>query len=172
MEVPRLGVELELPAYTIAMPDLSHVCDLHHSSRQHQILNPPIKARDWTCILMDLVRFVSAEPRWELFTQAFQKAILIDRGHGIGPIALSPSSCIHTVCQPWDEHQGARDEWGGHRPVGSLTDGSSTEQLSAPENYVCGSRWTEARAAKAQRCTLTNASSRKVAEQRLKTSAV
>ena len=119
-----------------------------------------------------LVRFVSAEPRWELFTQAFQKAILIDRGHGIGPIALSPSSCIHTVCQPWDEHQGARDEWGGHRPVGSLTDGSSTEQLSAPENCVCGSRWTEARAAKAQRCTLTNASSRKVAEQRLKTSAV
>ena len=37
MEVPRLGVELEpqLPAYTIAtaMPDLSRVCNLHHSSQ-------------------------------------------------------------------------------------------------------------------------------------------
>ena len=38
MEVPRLGVELELKplAYTtaMAMPDPSHICDLHHSSWQ------------------------------------------------------------------------------------------------------------------------------------------
>ena len=44
MEVPRLWVEseLQLPAYTIAtaMPDLSCVCHLHHSSWQRQILNP------------------------------------------------------------------------------------------------------------------------------------
>ena len=50
MEVPRLGVELklELPAYTTATAtqDLRHVCDLHHSSRQHQILNPLSEARD------------------------------------------------------------------------------------------------------------------------------
>ena len=43
MEVPRLGVESELLplAYTtaIAMPDPSHICDLH-SSQQLQILNP------------------------------------------------------------------------------------------------------------------------------------
>ena len=49
-EAPRLGVELELqlPAYstTIAMPDLSHVCSLHHSSQQHWIPNPLSKARD------------------------------------------------------------------------------------------------------------------------------
>ena len=36
MEVPRLGVELELylPSYTTAttMQDLNHICDLHHSS--------------------------------------------------------------------------------------------------------------------------------------------
>ena len=36
MEVPRLGVEseLQLPAYATAtaMPDLSYICDLHHSS--------------------------------------------------------------------------------------------------------------------------------------------
>ena len=55
MEVPRLGVklELQLPAYTTATatPDLSHVFNLHSSSWQHQILNPLIKARDQTCIL-------------------------------------------------------------------------------------------------------------------------
>ena len=57
MEVPELGVELELQllAYSTAtaMPDPSHVCDLHHSSRQHWILDPLSEARDRTCILMD-----------------------------------------------------------------------------------------------------------------------
>ena len=57
MDVPRLGPEseLQLPAYNTAtaMPDLSSICDLHHSSQQHQILNPLSKARDQTHILMD-----------------------------------------------------------------------------------------------------------------------
>ena len=52
----QVGVKLELqlliyPTVT-ALWDLSHVCDLHHSSRQHQILNSLSEARDWTCILM------------------------------------------------------------------------------------------------------------------------
>ena len=55
MEVPRLGVELELqlPAYptATAMPDQSHVCNLHHSSLQRQILNPLSEARDQTHVL-------------------------------------------------------------------------------------------------------------------------
>ena len=55
MGVPRLGVGLELqpPAYTTAtaVPDLSHICDLPHSSRW--ILNPRSTARDGTRILMD-----------------------------------------------------------------------------------------------------------------------
>ena len=57
MEVRRLGVnsELQLPAYTTAtaMQDLSHICDLHHSSRQCQILNRLSEARDQIRILMD-----------------------------------------------------------------------------------------------------------------------
>ena len=57
MEVPRLGVELELQplAYTTAtaMPDPSHICDLHHSSCQCRVLNPLSKARDRTRIPMD-----------------------------------------------------------------------------------------------------------------------
>ena len=61
MEVPRLGIEwmLEPPAYTTATatPDPRHVCNLHHSSRQHQILKPLSEARDWTCVLMDSSQF-------------------------------------------------------------------------------------------------------------------
>ena len=44
MEVPRLGFESELHllGYTAAIAtwDLSHVCDLHHSSQQHWVLKP------------------------------------------------------------------------------------------------------------------------------------
>ena len=58
MEVPRLGVktELQLLAYTTATattPDQSHICDPHHSSQQHQILNRLSEARDRTYVLMD-----------------------------------------------------------------------------------------------------------------------
>ena len=58
MEVPRLEVksELQLPAYTTAtemsdptpQPQKCHVCQLHHSSQQCQILNPLSEARDQT----------------------------------------------------------------------------------------------------------------------------
>ena len=42
--------ELQPPAYTTASatPDLSLVCDLHHSSQQRWTLNPPLEARDRT----------------------------------------------------------------------------------------------------------------------------
>ena len=57
MEVPGLGVELELqpPAHTTAtaMPDPSHICNLHRSSRQCRILNPLSKTRDQTSTLME-----------------------------------------------------------------------------------------------------------------------
>ena len=56
MEVPRLGVELELqlPAYSTATakPDPSHVFNLHHSSWQHWILDLLIEARDGTHVPM------------------------------------------------------------------------------------------------------------------------
>ena len=52
MEAPRLGVqsELQLLAYTRATAtwDLSHIFDLHYSSRQRWILNPWREARDGT----------------------------------------------------------------------------------------------------------------------------
>ena len=60
MEVPRQGVKVEqqLPVYTTAtaMPDPGQVCELHHSSWQHWILNPLSEVRDGTHILMDASR--------------------------------------------------------------------------------------------------------------------
>ena len=57
MEVPRLGVELELqlPAYATATAtvDPSCVCDLNHRSRQCRIFNPLSETRDGTHILVD-----------------------------------------------------------------------------------------------------------------------
>ena len=57
MEVPRVGFELELQLLTYttatAMWDPSLICDLHHSSQQHWILNPLRETRDRTCVLMD-----------------------------------------------------------------------------------------------------------------------
>ena len=56
IEIPRLGVQSELqpPAYAraTATRDPSHICSLHHSSRQRRILNPLGKARDRTRNLM------------------------------------------------------------------------------------------------------------------------
>ena len=63
MEVSRLGVEsqLQMLAYATATarPDLSCLCDLHHSLRQCWILKPLSKARDQTHILMDTSRVLS-----------------------------------------------------------------------------------------------------------------
>ena len=57
MEVPSLEVKSELQSLTCdtatAMPDLSPICDLHHSSQQRWILNPINKAKDQTRVLMD-----------------------------------------------------------------------------------------------------------------------
>ena len=61
MEVTGLGVESELQllayAAATATPDLSCLCDLHHSSQQCQILNLLSEARDQTHILMDTSQF-------------------------------------------------------------------------------------------------------------------
>ena len=76
IEVPRLGVEpeLQLPTYltATAMPDLRHICELCHSSRQHQILNPLSEAKDQTCILTDTsqIRFcwaITGTPQIAIF---------------------------------------------------------------------------------------------------------
>ena len=58
MEIPRLGVQLELQllayATAIATRDQSLICDLHHSLGHCWILNPLSKDRDQIYILMDI----------------------------------------------------------------------------------------------------------------------
>ena len=44
----------------------SHSCQSTPQPRQRGIRNPSSKARDQTCLLMDIVGFVSAVPQWEL----------------------------------------------------------------------------------------------------------
>ena len=60
----RVESELQLPAYAraTAMLALICICDLHHSSQQHQVLNPLSEATSsWL-----LVGFITAELQWEL----------------------------------------------------------------------------------------------------------
>ena len=61
MEVPRpgVGLELQLPATATAMPDLSLLCHLHHSSQQLWIPDPMSKVRIKPASSWILVRFVS-----------------------------------------------------------------------------------------------------------------
>ena len=69
MEVPRLGVQLELQllayATATATPDLSCVFDLHHISQQHRILNPLSEARcrNHNLMLPSQICFVCAMTR-------------------------------------------------------------------------------------------------------------
>ena len=94
MEVPGLGVEseLQLLAYTTvtAMEDPSHSCNLHHSSWQHRILNTLSEARDRTCNLMVLVKFISAAPRRELHTLFSLILAFLQVGQGL-PLRTIPN---------------------------------------------------------------------------------
>ena len=69
IEVPRLRAksELQLLAHTTAtaMPDPSHVCHLHHSSRQCRLLNWLSRA-SWI-----LVGFITTESQRELLDNFF-----------------------------------------------------------------------------------------------------
>ena len=95
MEIPRLGVDLELqlPAYTTvtATPDPSCVCDPHHSSQQCWILNPLSElseARDRTLILMVLswIYFrctTKGTPMLPFFSVSYLLFILLKKCHAL-----------------------------------------------------------------------------------------
>ena len=78
VEVPRLGVklDLQLPAYATPTPtpNPSRTCDLHQSLWQCQILNSLSEARDQTCIQI-LVRFVTDETQRELLSPALNDIV-------------------------------------------------------------------------------------------------
>ena len=85
VEVPRLGVELELQplayARATATPDPSYVCDLHHGSWQRRILNPLSEARGRTCILMDTSWILNPRSHNGHSKEKFLKAKNIEMQH-------------------------------------------------------------------------------------------
>ena len=87
MEVLRLGIEseLKLPAYTTATAtqDPSHICNLHHSSCQHQIFNSLSRARDQTCILTSTSQVRYHWTTTEIPNQYFFFFLLFWPPHGI-----------------------------------------------------------------------------------------
>ena len=93
MEVPKPGVESKLQLPATATQD--HVCNLHHSSRQHQILNPMSEARAQTHILMvtSWVRYYGATvgtPRRSIFKGKVSNSL----------VSLSQISTHHVLPQP------------------------------------------------------------------------
>ena len=103
MEVPRLGVQLELQlqACAIATQDPSHICDLHCSSRQCQILSPLSEARDQTHVLMDTNLSFTAESQRELLDSRVLKIHLclraLIRGTGFTEMWGRPPLGDHVV---------------------------------------------------------------------------
>ena len=91
MEIPRQGVESELllPAYITATAtrDPSHICDLHHSSQQHWILNPLSEARNRTINLTVAVR-----------SQCISFSTIFLSGTHL--VHASPSVVINSCCGP------------------------------------------------------------------------
>ena len=69
-DVSRLGVKLErqLPAYATATAtrDVRLICDQHHGSQQRRILNRLSEAGIKPSSSWLLVRFITADPQWEL----------------------------------------------------------------------------------------------------------
>ena len=95
MEIPRLGVELELqlPDYTIATAtqDSSLICDLQHSSGQHQILNPLSKARIEHLSSWMLVGFITTETQQELLTTMLYCSLVHNNG-----VCVCVCVCVYT----------------------------------------------------------------------------
>ena len=108
MEVPRIGVELELqlPAYTTAtaMLDPSWVCNLHRSSQRCWILNPLIEAREQTHVLLGTSWFVN---HWDTtgtpllhILKLVLKFFIMRLNHGKDRILCSCFGCLLRL--PWE----------------------------------------------------------------------
>ena len=114
MEVPRLGVktELHLPAYA-NLPTYH----LHHRLRQCSILNPLSKARDQSCILMDISRVLNPlnhnrKLPPDILSPSFSKRLSVESSKTQG--SLSPKFFPSTQAPSWPMR---RDIQSGLTPV-------------------------------------------------------
>ena len=77
------------------MPDLSHVCDLYHSSRQRRILNPLSEARDGTRnLIIPSQIHLTTEPQRELLP----KTLMVRSKLRLARISLCLSTHPHLLC--------------------------------------------------------------------------
>ena len=93
MEFSRPGVKLELrlPAHathttSTSTRNPSHICNLHHSSWQRQILNPLSKPRDQTTSSWILVGFITrwatiVTPKFQFWFSWFSKIVSLQQPH-------------------------------------------------------------------------------------------
>ena len=115
-EVPGLGVksELQLPAYATApaMPDSNRTCDLHCSSQQCWILNPPSKIRDQTLVIKDISQVLNPlshnrNSHGDLFLRAIIHILvaLLLKQSQIWPLGAPPSWSLCPVSCPQGSFQ-------------------------------------------------------------------
>ena len=72
---------------------------LHHSSRQHRILHPLSKARDWTCVLMGTVVFFNHWTMTETPVSLFDVLLLLYRNATdmyVDYVNWNITECIHS----------------------------------------------------------------------------
>ena len=96
MEVPRLGVKSELQplAYATAtgMPDLSRICDLHTAHGNAGSVTHWARPGVEPAFSRILVRFLTAEPKWELPQDGFEFQYIVYLG------AKKKKSLFHENC--------------------------------------------------------------------------
>ena len=104
LEVPRLGVklELQLPAYptATARPDPSRI--MQPTAQRHRILNPLSEARDQACLLMDTsrVRFHVAKagtPRFAISKRMRQQRVRVNQVASEEKVQLLVSETTETL---------------------------------------------------------------------------
>ena len=75
----------------------SHACNLHHSSRQHQILNPLSETTDRTWVLMDATQICFRWARGELWECALETSAFFWCHFSICHLVLQLASFFHIL---------------------------------------------------------------------------
>ena len=103
-------MELQLPACTTATAtqDLSHVCDLHHSSWQCQICDPLSEARDQTHVLRDpsWIHFRCAARGTQISVSDVNGISILEQGKELGALK-SEEKIAKKKSNKWECMKGA-----------------------------------------------------------------
>ena len=118
MEDPQARGQIRATAAAYATAtatwDLSHICNLYHSSPQRMILNPLIKAGIKPTSSWILVRFISSEPKRQLqeFYFLMNKANCSPEGNRMTS-EVSSGLISGELVVMWPHSRGNSSPWGG-----------------------------------------------------------